>query len=47
MRFLLFAAFVAACVIFVSADEWEWDDNEFNSEISRHENILVMFYAPW
>ena len=28
-------------------DVYEWNDGEFSEELKRHENTLVMFYAPW
>lgn len=28
-------------------DVYEWSDGDFAEELKRHENTLVMFYAPW
>lgn len=28
-------------------DVFEWTDEDFIHELERHENTLVMFYAPW
>ncbi|XP_015599675.1 protein disulfide-isomerase A3 [Cephus cinctus] len=28
-------------------DVFEWTDDDFAPELERHENTLVMFYAPW
>ncbi|XP_012277222.1 protein disulfide-isomerase A3 [Orussus abietinus] len=28
-------------------DVFEWTDDDFIHELDRHENTLVMFYAPW
>lgn len=28
-------------------DVFEWGDGDFAEELRRHDNTLVMFYAPW
>ena len=28
-------------------DVLEWGDGDFAEELKRHDNTLVMFYAPW
>uniref|UniRef100_A0ABD2WL77 Protein disulfide-isomerase n=1 Tax=Trichogramma kaykai TaxID=54128 RepID=A0ABD2WL77_9HYME len=36
-----------SCCYAAGEDVYEWNDGEFTEELKRHENTLVMFYAPW
>jgi thioredoxin-like negative regulator of GroEL len=45
---LLLVAIIAVASCGTSAEDvLEWTDADFAQEIQRHENTLVMFYAPW
>lgn len=43
---LILAALTASCWA-AEEDVFEWGDGDFAEELRRHDNTLVMFYAPW
>lgn len=44
---ILFGLVVAGCWADDDADVLDWGDDDFAEELRRHDNTLVMFYAPW
>lgn len=51
-RAVMFSKYLVLCFLIAGAwagedDVFEWTDGDFAQELERHENTLVMFYAPW
>ncbi|XP_058790201.1 protein disulfide-isomerase A3-like [Phymastichus coffea] len=44
---LFLGLFVVASTLAAEEDVFEWTDGDFVEELKRHDNTLVMFYAPW
>ncbi|XP_011494031.1 PREDICTED: protein disulfide-isomerase A3 [Ceratosolen solmsi marchali] len=47
VKLLVVAVFAAVACQATEEDVLEWADGEFAEELRRHDNTLVMFYAPW
>lgn len=44
---LVLGLLVVASTFAAEEDVYDWTDGDFVEELKRHDNTLVMFYAPW
>lgn len=47
LRSLVFVSVIAIGALAAEEDVLDLGDDDFAHELERHENSLVMFYAPW
>lgn len=46
-KIVVFVSLLFLNVYASESDVLELTDDDFTDELKRHENALVMFYAPW